>query len=232
MGLPIITPSDFSGWIKITANSFKAEDLERYIETFREYYLRDIVGSEAYYDIENTNKQKWNDLINGVSYIDANNKRQYHNGILMPLKCFIYFEFERDNFTSTQTGKVRGKAENSNRLSGVAAMGAATNRFNIGSRLLNTTCDFIEAFYEISEVSSSSTDNGDNTYTIGMSSSKYLSMGDFVKTGAYTYDVLNVVDNSSITIQASETGLDFAGLTFSWKPFESVEYKKIGIITL
>ena len=73
MALPSITADDFkTGWVKIVANGFKEEDLEAYIDTFRENYLRDIVGDAAYSDIETQTRQKWTDLLNGVNFVDAN----------------------------------------------------------------------------------------------------------------------------------------------------------------
>ena len=57
MALPTITIDDFVGWLKIVANQFKEEDLDQYILTFREQYIRQLCGAAAYTDIDTQTRQ-------------------------------------------------------------------------------------------------------------------------------------------------------------------------------
>ena len=178
MALPVISASDFEGWIDIVANSFKSEKLDLYVDTFREQYLRKIVGDAVYADISAQTRQKWTDLIVGVDYVDVNGKRKHFGGLTEALKNFIYFEFVRDDFTSTQTGKTQGSAENSERSPDLSVLNIARSRFNRGVSLVNCgTPPFLEANKEFNELATSSNDEGDNTYTLDIPNTKYLRDG-------------------------------------------------------
>lgn len=225
MALPIITPDDFKGWVKITANEFKASKLTEYITLFREQYLRMLVGDAAYADIEAQTRQKWTDLLNGVTYTDSEGKRKYHTGLFRSLTYFIYFEFTRDNFTNTQTGKVKGSSENSERVNASEVLNQARSRFNLGASLANnSTPGFLEANEKFEEVVTASVEGVANVYTLSIASTKYLEAEDFVTFDGFDFKVLTVAANTSIEIQASTTGLDFTGLTAVWEPFEEVEF--------
>lgn len=228
MALPNITSADFTGWVKITANSFKGETLTQYISLFRTEYLRNIVGARAFQAIESTVRQKWSDLINGTYYTDRNGKTQYHNGLRTSLVYFIYFQFERDNFRPVQAGKVKTAAENSERNSVAQVLEVARERYNAGVRLINaTTCAFLEANSEYIETVTVSTDNTDNTYTLSISSTKYLENDDEITIDGTSYVVSNVVANTSVDINAGTTGLDFNGRAVTWRPFEFVEFSDL-----
>jgi len=224
MALPTITVDDFVGWLKIVANQFKEEDLDQYIITFREQYLRQLVGAAAYADIEAQTRQKWTDLLDGVNYVDVDDKRRYYEGLVKPLIRFIYFEFVRDNFTATQVGRVKGKSENSERANDIEVANTARARFNNGVMLLASTPDFLEANEEFEEGVTASTDNLDNTYTLSIPNTKYLEAGDTVTIDGQEYQPISVTVDTSIVIDAGQTGLDFTGDLVTWKPYEDVEF--------
>ncbi len=224
MALPTITIDDFVGWLKIVANQFKEEDLDQYVLTFREQYLRQLVGAAAYADIEAQTRQKWTDLLDGVNYVDVNGERSYHNGLVKSLIRFIYFEFVRDNFTSTQVGRVKGKSENSERANDIEIANVARSRFNNGVLLIASTPDFLEANEEFEEEVMAFTDNLDNTYTLSIPNTKYLEAGDTVVINGQEYQPISVTADTSIVIDAGQTGLDFTGDLVNWKPYEDVDF--------
>ncbi len=224
MALPAITIADFVGWVKIVANQFKEEDLDEYVVLFREQYLRQIVGDAAYADIDTQTRQKWTDLLNGVDYVDSDGKRQYHNGLVKPLVYFIYFEFVRDNFTSTQVGRVKGKSENSERANDIEVANIARSRYNNGILLLASTPCFLEANKKLVEEITGSVDNLDNTYTLSVVNTTYLEAGDTVTIDGQEYQPISVTADTNLVIDAGQTGLDFTGDEVTWEPFEDVDY--------
>lgn len=230
MALPVISPDNFTGWTEIVANSFKEEKLQEYIDLFSEKYLRQIVGAAVYADISSQTRQKWVDLLDGIDYVDADGKRKHHVGLVKSLIYFIYFEFVRDNFTSTQTGQVKGDAENSVRAAPLEVAEIARSRFNLGASLVNeSTPPFLEANQEFDEEVTGSIDEGDNTYTLSVAITKYIEAGDSVNINGTDYTVTVVVEDTALVIDAGETGLDFTGLQVTWEPFEDLEFCAIGI---
>lgn len=231
MALPSITVSNFTGWVKIVANQFKEDQLELYITQFREQYLRRIVGAGAYQDIEQQTRQKWTDLLNGVNYIDADGKRQYLNGLTNPLIYFIYFEYVRDNFTPTQPGKVKTYSENSERTGNIEVLDIARSRHNQAVIQINDSLPcFLDANKEFKETVTGFTDNADNTYLLEIPNTKYLENGEPVTIGGVDYTVIDpVVVDTSITIDAGQTGLEFSGAEVVWKPYKEVDFCELEI---
>lgn len=224
MALPVIDIDNFIGWVKIIANQFKEEDLDQYIIIFREQYLRTLVGDIAYADIESQTRQKWDDLLNGTAYIDAQGDRRYHQGLVESLVYFIYFEFVRDNFTATQVGRVKGKSENSERANDLEILNVSRSRFNKGTSLIKDTLCFLEANKLFSEEITASADNNDNTYTLGVGNTTYIENGDLLSIGEGAHLVLSKVPDVSITIDTDQVGLDFIGAFATWQPFRDVYF--------
>ncbi len=230
MALPTISAASFTGWIKIVANQFKEADLDEYVTLFLAQYLRQIVGDAAFADIEAQTRQKWTDLLAGVDYVDADGKRKFYGGLTIPLTYFIYFEFIRDNFTSTQVGKVVGKSENSERATDLEVLNVARSRFNQGVFSVNgTTPNFLEANKEFEEIITLSIDHGNNTYTVSIPNTKYLEAGDTVTIGGQDFTVAGLITNLSIVFDAGQIGLDFTGDLVFWEPYVDVEFCKMGL---
>lgn len=222
--LPTITIDDFNGSLKIVANQFKEVDLDYYIETYREQYLRSLVGDGAYEAIETETRQKWTDLLNGVYYTDHNGVRKYVAGLKKALLRFIYFEFVRDNFTATQVGRVKGKSENSERANDIEVLNVSRSRYNRGVLLLQPIPGFLDHFETIAVEITGSTDNADNTYTLSVASTKYLAADDTVCIGDTDYTVDSLVEDVSVVIDAGEIGLDFTNETLKWQPYKDVHF--------
>lgn len=228
MALPVITVDDFIGWVEIKTNEFKATRLQEYIDLFLEDYLRRIVGAGAFNAIRDQTRQKWTDILNGVDYVDSEGFKRYFVGLTRPLAYFIYFEFIRDNFVPTQPGNVMNQFENSDKLPGLQDLNLATSRYNRAVYQINDNFyDLLEVYRELKQLITSSVDNADNTYTLSIPSTKYLEVGDSVEIDGAAYELTAVVTDTSITINAGQSGLDFLGKEIIWKPFEEVRFHKL-----
>lgn len=220
MALPVVTTDDFNGYYKLALNEFKTEDLQLYITTFVEQYVRQIIGDAAYSDMVSQDFQKWLDLSNGIDFVDDNGDRKHLVGLREPLIGFIYFEYVRDNFTSTAVGKVKGKSENSERASDIEVAGVARSRYN---RLVCDLNESLKAFLEANETLESlitiSYDLGDNRYVLVYADPKYLNTGTEIDLNDQTYEVTEIIN---FGFDAGATGLDFTGQTAIWNFSEVV----------
>ncbi len=232
MALPNISSTDFVGPLKIVANEFKSVDLDQYADTYTEEYLNRILGEAAVIDIAAQTLTKWTDILDGVDYVDVNGKRRRFEGLVKSLLNFIYFEFIRDSATPTQAGKMKAKASNSERASGAYLYNLCILKYNTGVRIVNTLSDFLEANERIEENITTSVDNADGTYTIGLPSTRYLSTEENIIIGGSSYEVTAVTADTNATIDVGTTGLDFAGDPTYWEPFGEVEFCKMKYATL
>ena len=160
------------------------------------------------------------DLSNGVDFLNEDGVKHHLVGLLEPLIGFIYFEYVRDNFTSTAVGKVKGKSENSERSTDMEVAAVARSRYN---RLI---CDLNESFKLFLEVNetlesliSASYDLGDNRYVLLFEDPKYLNTGTKITVEDDLYEVTEIL---SFGIDAGATGLDFTGQTAIWNFSEVV----------
>jgi len=223
-----LTPSNFIGWERIVANDFKSEVLQSYIDTFYKKYLREIIGDEAYIAISSEDVQKWTDLLEGVNYVDVNGKKRIYDGLKTSLVRFIYFEFVRDNFTSTQVGKVSQANENSTSKEASEVVEVARSRYNEAVFCVQGLPDFLEANEEISQEITGFVDNGGGDYTLNISSTKYLSDGNSITFEGSDYVVSNLVEDTSIDVNLGSAGLTPSG-SVSWKPYEEVSFCEIEV---
>lgn len=220
MALPVINTSDFKGFYKLALNEFKTEDLEDYIAEFTEYYIREIIGDAAFTDLKNQDFQKWTDLNAGIDFVDVDGNRTYLVGLQKPLIGFIYFEYVRDNFTSTVVGKVKGKSENSERATDIEVANLARSRFN---KLVCPLNESLKAFLEANETLKSiilaSYDLNNNTYLLSIENPKYLNTGQDIVIDKIKYTATEI---QNFTIDAGATGLDFTGDDAIWTFEQSV----------
>lgn len=221
MALPQITFDDFKGFYKLTLNQFKEEDLAEYIPEFIESYIRYIVGDGAFTDIKNQDFQKWNDLVNGVDFVNEDKERVTLVGLKKLLVGFIFFEYVRDNFTTTVTGRVKGKSENSERATDIEVANIARSRFN---RLVTPFNMSMKNFLEVNEALISligeSVDLLDNRYLLTLDNPVYLNTGQKIEVGVDEYTVIEI---QLFAIDAGATGLDFTGDQVIWTFQQTVE---------
>lgn len=231
MARPTITKDNFVGNIKINVNQFKEERLNDYISDFYEQYTKCVIGDEAYLLIENEDKQKWTDLMQGVSF-DFEDKKYDFKGLLWSILRFIYFEFTRDYFNPTTVGKTRSEQENSTRLAAAEVNAVATSRYNDAVRHINDRLElFLEANKDLSTEITGFIDNADNTYIIQVNDTTYLYNGDTVEIGGVEYVISGLDDNVSFVIDAGSVGLSFSG-DVVWHPYDMIEFRTLEFCTI
>jgi len=234
MAIPVINKASFVGWNKITGNQFREDKLLEYITLFEQEYMRMILGDSAFLEIEADTlpRPKWTDLMNGVDYtnLDGDNKR--NTGITDQLIKFIYFEFIRDNFASTQVGKVKSSNENSVILTGDEVGSVVRARYNSAVRALHESIFlFLENYEQIDEPVTGFVDNADNTYTINVAKTLYLIDADTITIGGTNFIISGLVVDTSFVIDAGAVGLSFTG-DVTYKPYEIVEFDRLIFSTI
>lgn len=230
MALPVIDIATFKGWVKISGNEFKDEKLTDYITLFEEEYLRDIIGDSAFLAL--VDRPKWVDLLAGVDYTNLDGDKKRNTGITVQLTKFIYFEFIRDDFSSSQVGKVKADNENSTKLTGDEVGAVVRARYNSGVRALHESVfDFLENYEVINEPITGFVDNTDNTYTINVAKTLYLIDGDTVTIGGVDFVISGLVADTSFVIDAGAVGLSFSG-NVTYSPYELVEFDPLVFSTI
>ncbi len=214
MALPQITSADFKGFYKLALNEFKIEDLDGYTSMFIEENVRQILGDAVFSDMANQDFQKWTDINNGVDFTDSNGVRRHLTALTELLIGFIYFEYVRDNFTTTVVGKVKGKSENSERSTSLEVAGVARSRYNKKVCDFNKSMElFLDVYESISSVVSASFDLNNNSYVLSILDPVYLNTGTTINIEEESYAVTELLN---FTIDAGATGLDFTGQTATW----------------
>lgn len=231
MALPIIDNTDFKGWLKISINGLNREErLNEYIDLFYPKYLRQIIGDAAYLDAEQNDYIKYNDLLNGNSYINTEGQRLINDGVLNAVKSCIYVEYQRDNFDNAGTGKVKPNASLSTPMNGTELSLINISRWNDGNRQLKYSVKkFLDNYSKIiGDIQN--VNNVGTTYTIFTDSTLYLDDGNNVLINGLEYEVSNVIANVSFDIIA-DLGTVFPS-TYSYKPFDLVELCGVGIMNI
>ena len=221
MALPTIQITDFRGKIRINPQVYT--QLPDYINQTYLPFVIDVLGAEAAEIIDTTTlTQKWVDLFDGVYYDNiASGKRKKTKGLTWSVLRYLYFEFVRDDFDTTQVGNVRGDEEVSTRFTMHENGLLVSDTYNNGISEIN--CElypFIDNYQEFKGNIDSFTDNGSGNYTIFSDNTIYLEEGDKVSIGSVDYTVSNLVDNASFEVNGEE-GLLFSG-KYIYSPFESV----------
>ncbi|MDX5586503.1 MAG: hypothetical protein QNK20_16575 [Aureibaculum sp.] len=222
--LPILTPSDFIGVYAITQNDFKETDIQDYINTLEEQYIRQLLSDEAYHDISTQNplSQKYIDLIDGVNWVDDCDVKRINKGLKEVLKYFIYYHYVGDNFAQTVTGNnSMPSSENAVHLANGKNTQIANNRYNRGLDLY--TCDIAPFVVENDYKSTTVVNSIDNTgtYTLTCEDITYMQDGDEVTVNNTVYTASNV-DTGLKTFDITEAtvGLIFNDAKVNYEPFE------------
>ncbi len=218
MSLPICTPSDFSGFYNITQDAISEDNLKIYIDKYEKKYLRELLSDEAYQQIkaESTLSDKFEDLINGCDYV-KDGKNLVNIGLKEVLKAFIYYHFVGDNFTNMIGGNYQSLGTNANPTDTTKNLSIVNARYNEGvSNWVLDVLNFINTFeVQVTEITEALNNVG--TYTIIVTSNKYMVDGDEVIIGEKTYTVSNVDDNMFDIVESES--IDFIGQDAEYNPF-------------
>jgi len=222
MSLPILTPSDFTGPLRISQNQFADDRLALYITEWESYYLRCLLNDEAYNEIlaQSPLEEKYTDLINGATWTDSDGDIRVSTGLINVLKHFVYYRYMADNWLNTPVGITQNKNENSTRATDGMNAAIIKNKHNRGVDIwLNEVLPFISEYQDLRQDITGFTDDGGGLYTILTASTKYLADGDIVSISNDDYTVANLVTDTSFEITASGAGLTFSGY-FIYEPYK------------
>ena len=234
MAIPVINKDSFKGWLRVSGNQSREDKLLEYITLFEEEYMRRILGDGAFLEIEGdlVPLQKWTDIMDGVDYTNTDGDNKRNTGITDQLIKFIYFEFIRDNFASSQVGKVKAMNENSVILTGDEVGAVVRARYNSAVRALHESIFlFLENYEQIDEPITGFVDNVDNTYTINVDKTLYLIDGDTVTISGTDFVISGLIIDTSFVIDAGTVGLSFSG-NATYKPYEVVEFSPLIFSTI
>lgn len=229
MALPITTKTDYKGKIRIS--TAKGTQLDEYITEYERKYLKMLLNVECYNDIKDTDPlpQKYLDLINGVQYTNDNGDLVDFEGLKKILLRFIYAEYVSDNFQTSIGGNVSSINENSTVLKGGNTVIIA-QRYNEAIDRLCGLYEFLDDKEEFNQYIVTSTQVL-GVYTLGVSSTEYLSNGDTITlkgdiTGTpfeKDYVVSNVVENISFDInEAGGYAFGSTNIFANYNPFFDV----------
>lgn len=202
---------------------------------------RSILGDELYnafttdYDggSGTPTEQKWLDFLNGVTWTEVVNEDDstediIHNsdGIKEAWKYFVYYEFlQQQPFVSTFTGKKNNAALNGAPLSRLDLNIESQNRYNRGSEKYKTVLKWLEYYEDYKVQYTSIVESPSGTYTINLTDTKYLKVGDEIKIDGTRYTTTSVTANTSIVF-TSDAGINFSSEYVYWFPFEDVALGK------
>ena len=226
--LPTILVSDFIGVLSLSANRFKSEQYDSYINQFIAEYTNGLLGTEAYLNILTSINPKWTLLFNGGTYEYVEDGITLYGrlyGFTEVLKYLIYFNIVRDDFTMSETGAVNNANENSVR---VRQYTIAQNRYNQAVTYLNDVYSFIDRNEEVTYEVTSVDNTGTYTLTIVGTSSPYLENGDTITIDEVDYTISNLAtvittgtpDIYTTTFDITGTGLTITEVTV--RPFDLI----------
>ena len=222
MALPSIVPADFTGPIKITANTFQQEVFQGYIDWYYPLSIERMVGSAFLEYAENTDPlpTRVSDLLNGVYYDNVEYEERQSNPGLRPLCLnFIYSMVALDNFSATNSGLVKPKQEVSDLVPPLMLGSIARQQYNNAVMKFNyQVIAFLENYQDFSQEIDSISDLGGGFWQINTSQTKYLLDGDAVEIGNVVYVVSNVVDGVSFQVNGDQP----SGDEYISNPYESL----------
>lgn len=135
---PILTTSDFVGSLTLSKNSLQEENLTAFIEETEKELTLNMLGSEIFIGLRDTDESKYTDLIDGVDYTDSNGKVNVMKGFKAVLKQLVWALWIKDNWQNTPVGNVKGLNENSSDVDNNQTKSIMYERYNTGIDLFNT----------------------------------------------------------------------------------------------
>ena len=233
MALPIITTSDFTGYINLSQNSFRTQDLALYIDTFYPQIVDDFLGVAATTEIQNLADplpQKWTDLFNGVAtYFNICQEKVLRQPVFLDVvKKVLYFYWTRDDSVNTTSGESFNSVENATMLNRSQLASNVKQRYNTAVMYFNSQVkDFIDNYTDYKVSIDSITDLGGMLLQINTSDTIYLADGDTVTIQGNEYVISNLDPNVSFRITASFVT---DPTSFIYSPFDIVELKEQKLI--
>lgn len=231
MALPAPIYTDFTASKRLSVGQTEQQDiLNEYIAEYYEQVMIEILGDKARQTIEAFDwitiplvvPQKWQDLINGVSYENtAENRDRHFCGFQKIAIDLIYFLYNRDYNILSNTGFIRNQNENAVEASSNLINSIVSRVYNQGVRLNNESLiPFLHNYKDFEGTITSIVDNLDGTLTINTPNTIYLEDGDAVNIEEAEFTVFNLVEDTSFDITSDPTEAS----KYVYSPFEEVEY--------
>jgi hypothetical protein len=230
--LPITTIQDYKGFTLIPTN--RHTELGNLITYFEPLIIKEVLNDYCYKQISTQNplQSKYTDLIAGGYYTNSDDEEVHFRGLKEALLNRIYYDFNRQNFTPTQSGAVKNAYENSTPLTTSQLSGVVFERYNNFVDIYRHDLVPFLATFEASKTTSTASVANIGTYTLSVPNTKYLYANDTVTIDEVEYVVFAVVDNTSIEIVEATMGLDFTGKVVEWTPFGELEMQQYGKLWL
>lgn len=221
MALPTIQASDFTGRLKISADTFVSVELTALIGQLYPKMAREILGDAAYVEIREavTLPEKWADVMNGSEWIDEIGLLRINSGLTAICRQWLYFYWQRESgLMSTNTGIVGNLNENSRVATRGDVSSVASDRYNEGVDMLEDElyC-FLRYFNEVSRSVSSAANLAGNTWRLTLPDTLYLADGDLIRIDGIDYTAGSV---TATTVEIQSTAVSFS--TVVWFPFENI----------
>ncbi len=228
MAIPSISTSDFVGSLRISSDNFG--DLQNYIDEFYPQYLEYILGVGAVLDATNNDLQKWDDVLNGVTYYnDLCVATQRLTGAVQMCRQFIFFEYIKNDYEASSTGLVVNMNENSNSINPLTVQYVARDKYNKSISQINSELSlFIDNYTDYTVTINGISDIGGGVLSIETNSTLYLYDGDSVTINGTDYVVSNVIENVSFEITSALITAD----DYVHSPFSLVDFTKRDSIVL
>lgn len=228
----LISIDDFKGYLKVSQNVHAGDDFDEFILRDQDKLFLDLLPGNLYLDfIADVNaanptagepsKEKYIDLLNGTSYTDGD-KVIIVRGALEALKHFVYWtSIQEEPYKNSPSGTVVTKNENSETINRKQLNAQTNKRYNEGVELYEVLIAFLEFFEEVSKAYSTIIEGPAGTYTVTISDTEYLDLGDTIAIDNSEFIVdVSITQNAEIVF-TSDPGLSFDdNESVSWKPFE------------
>lgn len=224
--LPITTINDYTGFNLTPSN--RHSELQNIINYFEPLIIREIFNDNVYKDISTQDplQQKYIDLIAGGFYTNKDDKEVYFRGLKEALIHRIYYDFNRQNFTPTQSGTVKNAYETSTPLTTSQLSNIIFERYN---KFVDIYCEDLHPFLLENEVISTNINialGGVGFTNLEVDSTKYLYVGDFVTVDGKEYEVDQLVEDVVIICKdQNEELISKNNFEVSWKPYYELETK-------
>lgn len=230
-----ITTDDFLNEpLKISQNEHTLASLQGFIDKYEYDYLKKILGNRIYTefiaDLDGNNvpqHPKFTALLNGDTYTDINGDVQIYDGLKEPIRYFIWAKFvSKSNYINTIAGTVSHQNENSNVLTAAEIAKLCRTAWNTGVPIARDANYFITRFESYEATATGIALDNANTYIVTITDTKYLKNGDTVTINGTDYEIANLVENTSFTIE-SATDITAGATIVDWEIFGTYETKPL-----
>jgi hypothetical protein len=227
----ITAQSDMTGFVNIAQDSLQLSRFNEYAKQEERKFLRDLLGDELYIELfthlDATSGvptiQKWIDLLDGTTYTNTN---LYDvTGAKEAAKMFIFWLWTNQlPHKATHVGTVNDAFENATLLDRQQTNAVINDRWNKGIDYYKELLNFVRFFEEIKEDFTGIAEAPAGTYTVSLSSTKYLEVGDTVSIDGEEFTTTAVTPNTSFAFTAT-AGKTFTQTFAIWNPFKDVAPK-------